>query len=408
MTATSDPRRGLQIYAPRERWLVGVADALLRPLAWWPRPNARREVRRILLLRLERIGDLLMVLDAVQDVRAEWPNAEIDLAVGAWNEAIARLIPGLARVHVVNAPWLARGAAAPWRAVLAHAREWRRRRYDLVLNFEPDIRSNGLAWFARAPVRVGYSSGGGGAFLTQAGPYDSTTHVSVNARRLVLDAARATGSQDGGRARNREHGPLLLPLPRSSVARAETVLADARSPLIGVHVNGGRLSKQWHLDRFAAVARDLAERHRGTIVLTGEVADRQKVDEVRRSLREIPVVDVCGVLDLTDLAALLRCLDVLVTADTGPMHLASAMGTPVVALFGPSNPVRYGPTGAHQRVLRVDLPCSPCGQVRLPPERCRGHVPDCMDAIQVEAVVEAVGDLLLARSRGRSAAPRSE
>ena len=87
-------------------------------------------------------------------------------------------------------------------------------------------------------------------------------------------------------------------------------------------------------------------------------------------------------------------LDVLITGDTGPMHLAAAVGTPVVALFGPSDPRRYGPLAATQRVVRVQIHCSPCGQVRLPPERCRGHVPDCMDGITVDAVVEAAHDLL--------------
>ena len=82
-----------------------------------------------------------------------------------------------------------------------------------------------------------------------------------------------------------------------------------------------------------------------------------------------------GRLDLVELAGLLASLDLLVTGDTGPMHLASAVDTPLVALFGPSDPRRYGPTSPRQRILRVDLPCSPCGQVRLPPERCRGHVP---------------------------------
>jgi ADP-heptose:LPS heptosyltransferase len=76
------------------------------------------------------------------------------------------------------------------------------------------------------------------------------------------------------------------------------------------------------------------------------------------------------------------------------MHLAAAMGTPVVALFGPSSPSRYGPRAAHERILRVDLPCSPCGQVRLPPERCRGHVPDCMDGIAVADVTAAALALL--------------
>ena len=86
--------------------------------------------------------------------------------------------------------------------------------------------------------------------------------------------------------------------------------------------------------------------------------------------------------------------DVLVTGDTGPMHLAAAVSTPVVALFGPADPRRYGPSSPLQRILRVDLPCSPCGLVRLPPERCRGHVPDCMDGIRVDMVVAATLEVL--------------
>ena len=87
-------------------------------------------------------------------------------------------------------------------------------------------------------------------------------------------------------------------------------------------------------------------------------------------------------------------LDVLITGDTGPMHLAAAMGTPIVALFGPSHPDRYGPLPAPPPSLRIDLPCSPCGQVRLPPERCRGHVPDCLDGIDTRRAVEAAVALL--------------
>jgi ADP-heptose:LPS heptosyltransferase len=161
-----------------------------------------------------------------------------------------------------------------------------------------------------------------------------------------------------------------------------------------VHASGGRESKQWHLDRFAAVARALARERGATIVLTGSTADRPLIDHVRQALHDVPVVDAGGSLDLPALAALLEELDLVITGDTGPMHLASVMGTPVVALFGPSNPARYGPHASLERILRVDLPCSPCGQVRLPPERCRGHVPECLDRILVEDVVAAAREVL--------------
>src|SRR5476649_165338 len=103
----------LQIYDRRERALVGVADAVLSPLGW-ARTRRRTPPRRVLLLRLERIGDLLMVLDAIALVRTILPDAEIDLAVGSWNAPLAALIPDINHVEVANAPWLARGADATW------------------------------------------------------------------------------------------------------------------------------------------------------------------------------------------------------------------------------------------------------------------------------------------------------
>lgn len=374
----------LQIYAPRERTLVGLADAVLAPLRWFQRPSPAAAPARILLLRLERIGDLLMTHEAITRSRQLWPAAEIDLAVGSWNARLARLMPDVSRVDVLDVPWLAReGTGLSWPALIAHARQWRGRNYDLVINFEPDIRSNFLAWHSGAARRVGYWTGGGGAFLTDALAYDPSAHVATNAQRLLehVDA----GAADLPRVSAR------LTIDTAAGAAASRALADvpAGHRLVGLHVSGGRESKQWHLSRFADVGRQLSQEPNVTIVLTGSTRDRALVDEVKSQLATTAVVDTAGALDLPATAALLSRLTMLITGDTGPMHLAASVGTPVIALFGPSDPRRYGPLGAHQQILRVQLPCSPCGQVRLPPERCRGHVPDCMDGITVAAVVDA-------------------
>jgi lipopolysaccharide heptosyltransferase II len=377
---------GLQIYARRERALVAAADAALAPLRWFrPSPPAGPPAR-VLLLRLERIGDLLMTIDAIAAVRSAWPAADIDLAVGSWNRDLAALIPGIRTVLTLDVPWLARGEAGDrWSALTTAARSWRGR-YDAVVNFEPDIRTNFLAWLSGTPRRVGYWTGGGGALLTDAIAFDPRAHVSDNSLRLAAVAIGAPPPLASV--------PARLTLPADARSRAAAALKTTNRPRIGVHVSGGRESKQWHLDRFAHVARRLAEERGATIVLTGSASDRPLVDAVRAQLHGIPVIDVAGALDLPALAGLLADLDVLVTGDTGPMHVASAVGTPIVALFGPADSQRYGPRSPRQRIIRVDLPCSPCGQVRLPPERCRGHVPDCMDGIQVDAVVTAALDLL--------------
>jgi len=389
----------LQIYRGRERAAVRLADLLIAPLRVLPHRRKRDRVERVLVLRLERIGDLLMTLEAIRDARRAWPDAEIDLAVGRWNEGLARLIGDVTTVTIADAPWLARDdRSATWPRLFAAARRWRKRRYDLVINIEPDIRSNGLAWMTGAPERVGYRSAGGGAFLTDAVDYDPSRHVSDNARLIVARAAgRSAPTPDTERVR--------LAVPATAIARARATLDRTDGPLVGIHASGGRQSKQWHLDRFAEVARALIDTRGATIVLTGSANDSAQVDEVARRIGSSRVVRADTALDLPTMAALLGSLDLFVSSDTGPMHLAAAVGTPVVALFGPADPRRYGPRAATEHILRVDLPCSPCGQVRLPPVRCRGHVPDCMDGITAAAVIARAVQVIDAHLRAARPEP---
>jgi ADP-heptose:LPS heptosyltransferase len=150
------------------------------------------------------------------------------------------------------------------------------------------------------------------------------------------------------------------------------------------------------------VASTLVRSHGATIVLTGSDADRPLSDVVKSVVPADHLVDVVGDADLLVLAALFERVDLLLTGDTGPMHLASAVGTPVVAVFGASDPRRYAPRGASDRVIRVDLPCSPCNRIRLPPARCVGHTPDCLVAVSVDRVLEAVLSVLAESPAGRA------
>ncbi len=140
-------------------------------------------------------------------------------------------------------------------------------------------------------------------------------------------------------------------------------------------------------------------------MLTGSAADRPLVDQVKRVLPPARVIDAAADLDLLTVAAVLERLDLLVTGDTGPMHLAVAVGTPVVAVFGPSEPARYAPRGPDDRIVRVDLPCSPCNRIRLPPARCVGHTPDCLASVSTDSVFAAAMSVLdaVARRRGEPA-----
>jgi ADP-heptose:LPS heptosyltransferase len=381
----------LQIQDARERALVRTADAALAIASTLRRPFAgRRRVadpKRILLLRLERIGDLVMALDAIRDVRALAPGAQIDLVVGSWNAALAGAVPGIDRVETLDARWLTReGGGLGMASLLRAARRWGPRRYDLAINFEPDIRSNLMAAAAGAARTAGWASAGGGPLLDIALDYDASAHTADNARRLVTSVFERTA-------------PLaptpLVAIPEAAAAAAAALLRPVHGrPIVGIHVSGGRAIKQWPPERFAAVAARLADARGAAIVSTGAPGDRTLVSALRTALQPRPVIDASSASGLLEAAAVLARLDLLVTGDTGPMHLAWAVGTPVVAVFGPSDPARYAPRGPFDRVVRLELPCSPCNRIRRPPERCVGHTPDCLAGLAADAVFDAATAVL--------------
>ena len=190
----------LQIANPRERAAVAAADAVLR-LAVSVRTRRSRppagEVRRILVLRLERIGDLLMSLPALHALRERAPQAKIDLVVGSWNERLARLIPHVTTVRTLDAPWLAReGEGLQFGALVRRATEdWAPRNYDVAINFEGDVRSHFLMNRSRAPVRVGFDigdltliakrSGGGFPFQRVYETIDGTQELDAHGPRSM-------------------------------------------------------------------------------------------------------------------------------------------------------------------------------------------------------------------------------
>ena len=397
----------LHIYSTRERWAVGCADLLLGAATagarWSPLPRLVALPRKILLLRMERIGDLLMTVPAIMALHARAPGAEIHLVVGSWNEPLARLIPGVTRIETLDPGWLARDAQGTTTLeLIRRTATWRTSRFDLAVNFEPDIRTNGLLALSGAPHRVGFHSGGGGAFLTRALPYDTTAHTAANALRLVDATLPGDIGQVG------DNGvPEAACLEVPDVARQEmaTRLAHAGPVVIGINPSGGRRLKQWDPDRFAQVATRLARAHHATVVLVGAPEDRPLVNAVMAAVPEdVRVVDLAGQLDLVGLAALCERLTLLITGDTGPMHLAAAVGTPIVAIFGPSDPRRYAPLAPKVRVVRAELWCSPCNRIRMPPTRCRDRLPDCLAALDADDVCRAAEELL-ADGQGEDTAP---
>jgi len=389
---------GPRIYDPRERVVAGAFDVLLRVAAPLAGLRARGvslpdpvRALKVLALRLDRLGDLVMTLPALVELRRLLPQAEIGLAVGSWNAELAQGLPFVDRVEVVDLPSAAWGRRASFWEALSKVK--RAGRPDLAIDFQGDVRALLLLAASRAVLRAGYSDTGGGALLNVFGRWDerkSCYRQNLELLREVFPLAQIPGRI--------EPYNFLVPADRERGGESirQAVGASAPRPWIGIHASAGRAIKQWEVGKLAALADGLLAETRGTVVLSGAEADRELVDAVARRARAA-LPRLTGGPSVRAFAAALERLDLFVTGDTGPMHLAHSVGAPTLSIFGPSDPARYGPEGESRNrvVLREPLFCSPCNMIRKPPRECTvPEAPECLSKVTVERVLDGALRLL--------------
>src|SRR5262245_19011259 len=305
---------GNRIYDARERVLLGLADLPGRLLFGW-RSHARRPldpagVRDVLVLRLDRIGDVLMSLPALHDLRAALPQARIRLAVGAWSAEVARGAP-VDEILVWSAPWVGRPNEGAQRkgALFAAARALRGAALDLGIDLQGDVRASLLLWLSGARARVGYANTGGAYLLTHAVPLDhSVSQLEHNLGSLILAVGTAAAKP--------RFDPLTAEDRSFATHLYENLHLEEKRPLVGVHPSGGRRVKQWPIERWAEVAARLQREHGATILITGSAADAPLAAALARQLPERPL-DLTGRLGVRETMALLSRLDLFLSPDTG-------------------------------------------------------------------------------------------
>ena len=358
-------------------------------------------VRRILVTRVDLLGDVVLSLPAVRALRRAYPDARIDMLVLGATAGILAAQPGIDRVLTFD-PYFWRSPAAllnpaTWRQADGMLAALRSARYDLAISVSGDIASI-LTRLSGARRRVGYAAESYPFMLTDALP-GGRYRVRKHEVQYVLALAQAAGgivAQDDALLEL-----ALVPAAERQMAeklRDARTRAGAHGPTVAIHAGARNgQAKRWPPDRIAALAERMVRELDALVVLTGAPSERPLAEAVLRRC-EVPVFDLVGRSDLPQLVALLAASDVLVTGDSGPMHVACAVRTPVVALHGPTDPALSGPTAPDAIVLRHALWCSPCYDASATAE-CRFSNPVCMKRIAPDAVFAAAVRQL--RRRGR-------
>jgi heptosyltransferase-1 len=360
----------------------------------------------ILIVKLSAIGDVIHTLPSLAALRRCHPDADITWVV---EEAAADLLeenPDLNRVIVSGRKrWigeLRRGkVAAPLREILSFFREIRRRPYDLVIDFHGLLKSAAIVLISGGKRKLGYDSLQelSGLFYTEKIHEDLGKH----AVERYLDFVRyLAGNRDGRNEACLKGTPeFTIAISEEDQRRVAALLAEHKEILapaktdrpgeakrergfIAVNPIAFWETKLWEDQKFAELGDRLREELGIGIVLTGGKAG--PLERIRGRMRT-EAVNLGGRTTLRELACLYRQAALVVTTDSGPMHLAAAMGTPVVALFGPTDPARTGPYGPGHRVIRRDLSCAPC---------LRKHCEDprCMTEISVNEIFSAVKEMI--------------
>jgi heptosyltransferase II len=345
----------------------------------------RSEVRgqkKILIVRLDRIGDVLLSTPVIKAVRDAYPESHIAFMVRPYARDIVEGNPYLNEVIIYDKAGKEKGLIGNLRFIFG----LRKRNFDLVLILHPTARTHLVTFLARIPERVGYDRKWG-ILLTKRIPH--TKHLGLRHEiDYTLDVLRYIGV----RAQEKK---LLVPIRPESEERARGIFSrygvKDSDIVITVNPSASCVSKRWSAERFAKVCDALAKDRGARVIIISGAKDKSFGDRVAGSMTERNI-NLSGQTSVSDVASILKRSRLFISNDSGPVHIACAVETPVIAIFGRNDrglsPERWGPTGGRDTVLHKDVGC----------DTCLAHNCDkgfkCLMAVSVDDVLNAAHKIL--------------
>src|SRR5580765_5317811 len=337
--------------------------------------------RHILLIKPSSLGDIVHAMPTCAAIHRAYPKARLTWLVKREWAGLVERIDGVDRV------WPVESTLQGW---LSEVSPLRAEGFDLVMDLQGLFRSAAIGWLTGSPLLVGFANGREGSpwFYSRRVPVPQLEMHAVDRYLLV---AKAVGAVESGAPEFR------FRLPQTGYEEVDRLLSRSGvmpgTSWVALNVSARWPTKRWPAASFAEVADRLQQEGCGAVVMIGGPDERADVAAVS-GMMKTPAIDLAGATTVGLLPALLSRASLLITNDSGPMHVAAAVGTPVVALFGPTSVARTGPYGLGHRVLTTELSCRPCLS-----RTCQNPVQlECLTRISPEQVFAAVRDQLAVHS----------
>ena len=355
--------------------LTLIASAAVQWLFYRKRLPKDFAPERILVIKLDHIGDVLLATPVFSNLRRAYPNAELHALTGAWSRVVLEKHPDVNNVVEYNSPAFCRtGQPTSLRETFKLYRQLRRQKYGLIVELRSDWRT---VWFAflrltpkrlsRAALQVANKLG----FAQFSGTHETTRNLDV-LRQAGIPTSVETA---------------IFSVTTEDKKWASDFLAtyqiDGQHPLIAIHPGSPIALKRWLPERYAELADWLIAQKRAQILFVG-VKDEIPITTEIQALMRGESINIAGKTTLTQLASILPTCNVFIGNDSGPMHLAAAVGTQTIGLYGPGDPTRFGPAGAKCQTIQRKSDCPCLGTV------CRYGKSGCMSEIQVTDVIQVL------------------
>ncbi len=337
--------------------------------------------RNILVIGLRKIGDTIIATSGVYLLKKAYPNAKITILVKPLTQQIVRSHPLIDEVILYN--YTHQGSFSEIRQT---ADELKVHKFDLCIVLDNKPRSAMIAWLAGIPKRVGFEKIAFRniylkLFYTDIIRIDYDTMHTLQAKNHEIFINRFTGRNDIAR--------MVMPdIPRENKEKIDEILVQYVKKTdcqmkIALCIRSGCLTKDWPLEKFKEVIKQLASAYNAAFYIIGSEADKKIVEEFIIT-SDVPIYNLCGKTTLPELGYILKKSDFFLSVDTGSAHIAAAVDTPMVVVFGGTSPEKWGPYSEKATCLKPDYFCHPCDGTKI---KC--DEPKCLGTIIVNDVVSA-------------------
>ena len=336
-----------------------------------------KQITKILILRSDRMGDMILSLPAISSLKKSYPKAHLAILIQEYTRDILWNNPHIDEIIIDYG-----------QNMLELAQQIRDKKFDLAVILYPSWRNGWLCFFAGIPVRVGTGYKPVGILFNKRA-YIHRSKVVCHEIDYCLRLAEKAGAQ----TTNRE---IALPIKDEDMQYAQSLLKKHglldTFPLIGIHPGSGGSALNWSKDNYAGLIDGLIEKYNARVIISGGSNEYDMLEQIIAKTHTNPI-NLSGQTNLGQLMALFSLYHLFIGPSTGPMHLAAGLGKPVIALFPPllsQSPTKWGPYGQGHTVL---LPENvECGWRRCKRERCGFF--NCMDRIAVSTVLDAAGGMI--------------